>query len=480
MLSEAFIRLICGPVGSGKTTACIFELFRRASEQAPAPDGFRYTRFAILRQTLQQLKQTVLKDILSWLPGLAVWKVSESTIFIQVGDIKSEFILLPLEDLEDQRRLLSSQFTGAWISECIEINSDLVSAIAGRCGRFPSALQGGCTHAFIIMDTNAPEEGSAWYNLMESPPADWEIFRQPGGLNPFAENLNWLLQTTETLKLPINHPDRVTQGRKYYERLARGNSPAWVKRYVHAEYGIDPSGRAVYGAIFYPKTSHGQPWHVTSGLEPVHGATIIVGQDFGRDPCALVVQVDNSGRLLVLEEVICRHMGLQLAYETKIIPVLRGPRYMGRPIAVIGDPAGVAADTIYEVTPIKFIQSKGFQCFPASTNDIDPRIRSIESWLLGSRMGGAAMLIDGDKCPMFVTALKMGYRFENVKSSQTSVQAETKPKPLKNEFSHIVDAGQYACLATEGGITGMLGYINSRIVPRAFSGHTAPPVGAWT
>ena len=62
MESEAFIRLIAGPVGSGKTTACLFELFRRACEQAPAIDGFRYTRFAIVRQTLQQLKQTVLKE----------------------------------------------------------------------------------------------------------------------------------------------------------------------------------------------------------------------------------------------------------------------------------------------------------------------------------------------------------------------------------------------------------------------------------
>jgi hypothetical protein len=63
MQSEAFIRLIAGPVGSGKTTACLFELFRRSCEQAPAPDGYRYTRFAILRQTLTQLKPTVLKDI---------------------------------------------------------------------------------------------------------------------------------------------------------------------------------------------------------------------------------------------------------------------------------------------------------------------------------------------------------------------------------------------------------------------------------
>jgi hypothetical protein len=63
MKSESFGRLIAGPVGSGKTTSCLFELFRRALEQEPAPDGIRYTRFALVRSTLKQLKDTVLKDV---------------------------------------------------------------------------------------------------------------------------------------------------------------------------------------------------------------------------------------------------------------------------------------------------------------------------------------------------------------------------------------------------------------------------------
>ena len=82
MKSAAFGRVIAGPVGSGKTTACLFALFRRACEQTPAPDGIRYTRFAILRQTLKQLKDTVLKDITSWLQGIAHFKVSDNTIYI--------------------------------------------------------------------------------------------------------------------------------------------------------------------------------------------------------------------------------------------------------------------------------------------------------------------------------------------------------------------------------------------------------------
>ena len=107
MMSDAFIRLIAGPVGSGKTTGVIMELLRRSCEQWPSPDGIRYTRWAICRQTLSQLKNTVLKDIARWFSGLARWKVSDSTIYFEFLDVKSEWLLLPLETPEDQRRLLS-------------------------------------------------------------------------------------------------------------------------------------------------------------------------------------------------------------------------------------------------------------------------------------------------------------------------------------------------------------------------------------
>ena len=79
MKSEAFGRIAAGPIGSGKTTADIMELLRRSIAQSKAQDGRRYTRFAIVRQTLKQLKDTVLKDCETQLQGLGEWKVSENT-----------------------------------------------------------------------------------------------------------------------------------------------------------------------------------------------------------------------------------------------------------------------------------------------------------------------------------------------------------------------------------------------------------------
>lgn len=445
MKSDSFGRLIAGPVGSGKTTACLFELFRRACEQEPAQDGLRYTRFAIVRQTLKQLKDTVLKDIISWLKGVATYKVSDSTIYIEIGDVRSEWLLIPLDDPDDQRRLLSMQLTGGWLSECIEMDVSIVSPLAGRVGRYPGASLGGCTWSGLIADTNMPTEGSPWHRLMSTDtPPDWQIFVQPSGMSEEAENLEWLNQTPESLKLPPENEVRRAQGRKYYERFVRSNAPDWCRRYVYAEYGNDPSGSAVFRESF--KSS----FHVVDEVEPVSSYPLLMGIDFGRDPCAVICQADHKGRLLVLEEIIAEDVGLEVQLQRGIKPVLMSERYMGRSIIVVGDPAGRQRSTLYEETSFDLIKRYGLRAYPAPTNDIVKRVGAVEAWLLGQRDGGPALVIDRERCPTLIRALSGGYKYARMKNGMR------KPTPDKNEYSHIADALQYACVTAHGGMSEML------------------------
>ncbi len=46
--SDAFVRGVRGPVGSGKSTGMSWEIMRRAREQKPAPDGKRKSRWATI------------------------------------------------------------------------------------------------------------------------------------------------------------------------------------------------------------------------------------------------------------------------------------------------------------------------------------------------------------------------------------------------------------------------------------------------
>lgn len=443
--SEKFGRLIAGPVGSGKTTGIIVELLRRAIQQKPGDDGNKYTRFAVVRQTLKQLKDTVLKDSDTWLAanGIGSWKVSDSTYYINFDRVRSEWIFLPLEDATDQGRLLSMQLTGAWLSEAIEMDISILGPLSGRIGRYPSGVKGAPTWNGIVADTNMPAEMTEWQKFMEEPPIDWSIWKQPSGLAWNAENLDYLLQTENTMKLPPGHPDRIAQGQEYYNRIVRlkGIDSDFVKRYVKAEYGDDPSGRAVFRETFRVN------WHVVDQTNVIPGYPLIVGQDFGRDPWSLICQPDHLGRVIVHEEVSADNIGLEKHCTQNLRGRLLQSKYLGCKIALVGDPAGVAKSTHSEETSFDLLGRLGFPCFPASTNDLDPRIRAVESFLGRHTNGGPSMLINREGCPHLIRSLNGGYRFEFAK-----VTGIRKPIPKKDEYSHVADTLQYVCLACHGGM----------------------------
>ena len=442
--SEAFGRLLAGPLGSGKTTGVIVELLRRAITQTPGDDGLSYTRYAVCRQTLKQLKDTVLKDCETWLTanGLGEWKVSESCFHVNFDHVRSEWIFLPLEDASDQGRLLSMQLTGAWLSECIEMDISILGPLTGRIGRYPSGAKGAPTWNGIVADTNMPALMTPWHDFMIKKRPDWEIFIQPSGLDWNAENLEYLLQTTDTKNLPLSDPKRIERGREYYNRMVRdhGIDSNFVKRYVKAEYGDDPSGRAVFFETF----RHG--WHVVDGTEVIPGYPLIVGQDFGRDPWSVICQPDHLGRLLVHEEVSADNIGLEKHCQQNLRGRLMQSKYLGCKVAIVGDPAGIAKSSHTEETSFELITRLGFPCIPAPTNNLDPRIRAVESFLGRHTQGGPSMLINRENCPKLIRALGGGYKFEYAK-----VSGLRRVIPKKDEYSHVADALQYACLACAGG-----------------------------
>lgn len=449
MRDPAFVRIILGPVGSGKSTGCLMELVRRAAQQEPGPDGIRRTRFAIVRQTLQQIKQTVLKEFYTWVEPITTFRVSENTIYLTFDDVRSEIHLIPLDDENDQRRLLSMQLTGAWVNEFPEIDPAIIPSLCGRLGRYPSQAQGGPSWFGLIMDGNFPNEGGLWHDLLEnSLPEDYELYKQPGGRSEEAENI-----------------DNLPGGYEYYERLSRGQSAEWVKRYVDAQYGNDPSGMAVF------RDSYTHNFHSFDEITPVPGRPLIVGQDFGRDPWSVICQLDHRGRFLVLEEVEGTDIGLEQHLLLNLRPALMQERYMGLPVAVIGDPAGMAKSTMYEETSFDLLRREGFVAFPAPTNDLDPRLRAIESYLLQQIGGQAVFMIDRTRCPILVQGLRGGYRFSKMKGGQR------KPTPDKNSFSHPMDGLQYSALAALGGM------VQGRIMNKLRRVKVEPPAfsaRAWT
>ena len=478
MRSNAFGRILAGPVGSGKTTGCIMEVLRRCIEQAPAEDGIRYTRWAFVRQTLKQLKDTILKDLQAWLAELGIpgigeseWKVSDNTFYLKFGDVRSEWIFIPLEEAADQARLLSMQLTGCWISEAIECKFDILAPISGRIGRYPSGPRGTCTWSGVIADTNLPVEMSDWYKLMTDPSPEWQIFIQPSGMAPQAENLNHLLQTDTTKALPLDHPKRLEQGRTYYTRLldTYGSNHPWVRRYVYAEYGDDPSGEAVFKASFLPK------FHIIEeDLQVVPGYSLVIGQDFGRNPWSLICQVDHQGRLAVLEEVPATNIGLEKHVNEQLKPRLFSPRFTGCKFIAVGDPAGIARSSISEESNFDALKRLGLAAYPAPSNDVDVRLRAVEALLAKQVNAGPALMISRRGCPWLCRGMSGGYRFKKNKDGGLRALPD---KNSPEGFDHVCDCLQYVSQVVNGGLVNQ--YIQ-RSLPRKKLPHMTINAMGWT
>lgn len=457
MLDESFVRLIMGPVGSGKSAGCFMELLRRARLQEPDKKGVRRTRMAIIRNTLQQLKQTCLADIEMWLNPIMTYKVSDSTIKVKfpLGDgttVESDWMLIPLDTKQDQQRLLSLNLTGAWVSEFREIDPELISALSGRLGRFPSKAVAEPTWFGIVAESNPPDEDSEWFTLLEvDRPPNWAFYRQPGGLdvdekgNPIGENLE-------------NLPDG------YYDNLMANNNEDWSDIHVHAKYGKSLGGQAVFRASFTPN------FHIVEHDKLIvnENAPLMIGQDFGRTPAALVGQVDNRGRLVIFSELTTEDMGIEQFAKRLLRPHLY-EHYQGMRMFMVADPKGKDKDQVGEESPFDVLRRLGFQVEGAPTNNIDPRLRAVEKLLLQQVEGGPALIIS-DNCPILCSAMKYWYRY---KRKQTGVLDD---KPEKTHpWSDVADCLQYMAMSTDCNMVGKVLAGWNPLPPRQ-----APNKRAWT
>ena len=434
MESDKRVRIVRGPVGSGKSSAMVMELLRRSAQQAPDPkDGIRRTRGVIVRNTMPQIESTSLKTVNELLRPIIDYRSGDKTIWIKQNDIEAEWILMPLDRPENVQRLLSLDLTYAWLSELRELPVQILLDVLSRCGRFPSMMHGGPTWHGLIGETNSFDEDSDWNKVLEEKwlidkplPDTWGYFIQPGARDIGAEN-----------------KENLVPG--YYEDLIETNSGAWVEQYVDNIVAPSLSGEAVF------RSSFKSAWHVAANsLDPIPGMMLVIGMDFGRHPAAVLGQMDPKGRIVVLDELVGDNMGVEKFITTMLRPMLAQQKYQRLPVGIVGDPSGVARSQIGEESVFQALKRLGFSGQPAQTNNIDPRLRAVEKWLLQSRDGGPALLIS-PHCVQLCQSMRSKYRYDKKKDG------ELHPAPNKSHpWSDIADAFQYFVLGFSGNIMSRL------------------------
>jgi hypothetical protein len=431
--SNAFVRGVMGPVGSGKSSAMCMELFRQALLQSPH-EGVSRTRFAVIRNTYAELRTTALKTWRNWVCDVSCSYTGDGPVTARLrlpfGDclIDSEILFLALNRPGDVKKLLSLELTSAWINEAREVPKEVVDGVTARVGRYPPSRLGGPDRCGLIMDTNPPDDDHWWYALAEEErPADWAFFQQPPALirqkgtwrpNPLAENAEHL-------------PD----GHGYWLRQVAGKTEQWIKVYVLGQYGTIQTGRPVY-----PEYDDGR--HSTSAeLSAVCGRPLVLGWDFGLTPACVVTQESADGRLLILDELCSKDMGIRRFSRTVVKPLLlrKYPQYH---VLSVGDPAGRARAQTDERTCMDELREAGLPTRPAPSNNFTARREAVAGFLSAFPDGKPAFLMSPG-CKNLRKGFLGGYRFERIEAAG---EAAYKDAPVKNAASHIHDALQYAAL----------------------------------
>ncbi len=434
--SNAYVRGLMGPIGSGKSVTCVQELMNLALRiQKPHSDGIRRTRFAVVRNTYPELKSTTIKTFQDWFPVEICPIKFDTPISCHMQHklpdktlVDMEVFFLALDKEQDVKKLLSMELTAVWLNEAREIRKSIVDAATGRIGRYPPKRLGGPTRSCMIMDTNPPDDDHWWYHLAElDKPDNWQFFQQPPALlkdelgdwygNPLAENVN-----------------NLSDGYQYWLNQIGGKTKQWIRVYIEGRYGTITDGMPVYPEFR-------DEVHISECLDPVD-RPLILGWDFGLTPACIIAQVTLRGQLLIRSELVADRMGLSQFAELVVRPHL-AEHYPDNPVGLsVGDPAGTAESQTDQQSCIQVLNDASIPTIPAPTNKIEPRLNAVRHFLTRMVDGMPGVLID-KRCKVIRKGFNGGYKYERV---QVSGDDRFRDKPCKNRYSHPHDALQYLCL----------------------------------
>lgn len=404
-------------------------------------------------QTYKELRETTVKTWLDWFPE-DEWGpfIRSEPMFHQLrqrsaggwelrdhpsGDgtkIDIEVIFLAIDDPDTAEKVLASyEITGFFKNETQFTEKAVIDELLSRCGRYPSPRNGpGATWFGGWADMNAPVEGH-WVPYMRGDiplpvemsddermafdkPSDWAFYVQPPGLlekivdgrpvyspNPAAENQKNLVET--------------------YMQKAQGKPKSWIDRRILNKVGIAVDGKPVYPT--FSEDEHVSPVEIAA--RP--GLPIIVGLDFGRDPAAVFLQ-EHGGKWAALAELAGDNESAEL-FAPRVKRLL-SQRFPGLKAEFWGDPRGADGTQATETTAFDIFRKYGMRVLPATTDNNPELRRSTFEALLGRRNA----FVVNPSLLILKRGLAGGYHYRKIKG----VAGQYAPRPVKNAYSHIVEA----------------------------------------
>lgn len=479
---EHTVPALLGPVGGGKSVACVYKGIYRASRMPICNDGVIRYRRAIVGSTYGQLERNLYPTWKAWLPEdggdftpISEWKggggrsATHALEWEVVRTIKgvpqsvpvlAEFIFAAVGEQSIEDFVRGFEPTDWWLYEMDLLPRAMLQHAKFRLGRFPATSSDGRPDALTVEaadsyrpqvcgDLNAPDIDSWFFkDFEETPVPGHKVWKQPSGLSPRAEN-------------------RQNQRSSYYQdRIAEFSalpgSKHLIKRMVDAQYAPSLDGEPVY-------PEYDDALHLLPDIAPLPGLPLHLSFDQGlQRPACVGRQITPKGQTRVLFEVVPGRMNARRfaeAVRLKIMEVCPGI-----PLADLHycDPAGTigadreAGDLAWNETVSAEL---GITIIGTETNEIDPRLTAVKdqlTYMIEPNVPG--IVISQKHCPMLRKGFASHYRYTKQKVGGSE---RTSDKPEKNDWSNPHDALQYGELGVKGRYGVIAGHRDARADSRA-------------
>ncbi len=475
--SRAFICAIIGPVGSGKTMTAAQKLRRVGALQGGRPDarGFtrRKARVGVIRESYPNIEANILKSWFNIVPeeeGKFNWRAPYVHQFSKVLrrdedqrpsdilDMEAEFRAIGDKSVEEITR--GWEVNAAWIDEYDIQPAELISFLTGRVGRFSDLDPSLVVDPQIILSLNMPYmDNHAFKLLLEKELGEFdpatnpelaaalngrpliEVFVQPGGREPHAENIH-------------NLPG----GRGYYvlQVAANKHRPGYIDRMIDNKPVPMQFGQPVNPGFNYSE-------HVRA-LEFDPRRKLIVGMDQGLFAAAVALQRTPMGQLRTLRErVFMREDGKALE---KIGPTAFGKAVKAmladnfpdvRPdwIRVVCDPAAFNAGDREdnEIDWVRAVEKAlGIRVHRAKSNS--PQLRNEAIWQAQDKRDGYAV---DPSCKHLIRGHLGGYHYRKAEIAGGTGELRGHLEIADTIYTHVADAEQYGALEGEHVISDIRG-----------------------
>ena len=441
---------------SAKTSYMAVELFRRACLQEPAEDKVRYSRTLVGRNTYQVLKSATIptfENMLGWLGEAITFKKGSfpPTAHVRARLSDETYVHWDIEfvsfDTEDAvSKLLGYEPTNAMLDEISELPEELIDSVVRRLGRYPSGRKGKPTWVGLIGATNGPRKDHWLYQWslgsrdkefakIEAATGrkQFELFRQPGGLiekaegewvpNPLAENI-----------------DNLPGGYGYYFNMLSGDRQR-VRAYVEGDFADIVTGKVVYPE--FRRDTH--VW--VGGHEKLPSSLrLYLGFDFGRTPVCTIATATQSGKLIVIDEVMGEDISIDTLCTDFLFPVLRQKYPRSTIEGAWGDPAGNVETQALDVSPFDVLLKHGIPIEdPGGNNKLQPRLEAVKQRLTRLDGEGRPAILITDNCKYIIEAIGSTYIYEKVKGRNDTVR-DVPTKSHEGWCSDLCDALSYLCM----------------------------------